>query len=112
MVAESESTHETNGMTANTPNRGVGTGTRRGHNGIDEDARMDENLGESGAPPKHSLGTPLDPHGSLVPKPLDLGKRGRSARKGDSDSAVSGWWAALDSVIYKPQAEYDPSNVL
>ncbi|KAK4144432.1 uncharacterized protein C8A04DRAFT_27889 [Dichotomopilus funicola] len=111
-VAENGSTPKTSEMETNKPHRGVETGIRRGHNGVDEDAPGDENLGDSGAPQKHTSGTPLDPHGSLVPKPLDLGKRGRSARKGDSDSAASGWWAALDSVIYKPQAEYDPSNVL
>jgi hypothetical protein len=40
---------------------------------------------------------PNYPHGSLVPKPLAVGQTGREA---------------MASVIYKPQAEYDPKNVV
>jgi hypothetical protein len=48
-----------------------------------------------------------------VPKPLALGQTGREAkRKAKEDSTESGWWGALASVIYKPQAQYDPKNVV
>jgi hypothetical protein len=46
-----------------------------------------------------------------MPKPLAVGHTGREARrKAKEDSTESGWWGALASVIYKPQAEYDPKN--
>ncbi|KAH6650511.1 hypothetical protein F5144DRAFT_588972 [Chaetomium tenue] len=57
--------------------------------------------------------TGLSPHESLIPKPLTVRGNGTSARQGVREkSAESGWWGALDSVISRPQAEYDPSNVL
>lgn len=28
------------------------------------------------------------------------------------ETTESGWWGALASVIYRPQSEYDPSNVV
>lgn len=50
---------------------------------------------------------------SLVPKPLAVGQSGKSARqKAKEQTTESGWWGALASVIYRPQAEYDPSNVV
>jgi hypothetical protein len=53
------------------------------------------------------------PHESLIPKPLAVGGSGVSGRQRVREkSAESGWWGALDSVISRPQAEYDPSNVL
>ncbi len=53
------------------------------------------------------------PHESLVPKPLSVGRSGMTARQKTKEQATeSGWWGALASVIYTPQAEYDPSNVL
>lgn len=57
--------------------------------------------------------TGLSPHESLIPKPLAVRGNGTSARQRVREkSAESGWWGALDSVISRPQAEYDPSNVL
>jgi hypothetical protein len=52
-------------------------------------------------------------HESLVPKPLVVGGSKTSGRQRVHEkSAESGWWGALDSVISRPQGEYDPSNVL
>ena len=57
--------------------------------------------------------TGSNPHESLVPKPLAVGGNKTSGRQRVHEkSAESGWWGALDSVISRPQAEYDPSNVL
>jgi hypothetical protein len=57
--------------------------------------------------------TGSNPHESLIPKPLAVGGSGTSGRQRVHEkSAESGWWGALDSVISRPQAEYDPSNVL
>lgn len=54
-----------------------------------------------------------NPHESLVPKPLAVGRSKTSGRQRVHEKSVeSGWWGALDSVISRPQAEYDPSNVL
>lgn len=53
------------------------------------------------------------PHESLVPKPLSVRRDEKTARQKAKEQATeSGWWGALASVIYTPQAEYDPSNVL
>jgi len=52
-------------------------------------------------------------HASLVPKPLAVGQSGKTGRqKAKEQTTESGWWGALASVIYRPQAEYDPSNVV
>jgi hypothetical protein len=49
----------------------------------------------------------------LVPKPLGLGRGGKSAaEKPKEPSTESGWWGALASVINRPEAEYDPNNVV
>ncbi|KAK3905754.1 hypothetical protein C8A05DRAFT_41331 [Staphylotrichum tortipilum] len=53
------------------------------------------------------------PHESLVPKPLSLGRGGKSTTdKGEGQSTESGWWGALAGVINRPEAEYDPNNVV
>jgi hypothetical protein len=52
---------------------------------------------------------------SLKPKPLaiDRNGNGKSARKqARKESIASGWWGALASVINRPSAVYDPSNVV
>ncbi|KAK4041422.1 hypothetical protein C8A01DRAFT_45385 [Parachaetomium inaequale] len=58
-------------------------------------------------------GATRNPHESLMPKPLAIGQNGKSGRQRARDKETeSGWWGALASVIYRPQAEYDPSNVV
>jgi hypothetical protein len=53
------------------------------------------------------------PHESLVPKPLSLGRGGKSAAENAKEpSTESGWWGALASVINRPEAEYDPNNIV
>jgi hypothetical protein len=71
--------------------------------------------GTENAPGTPSTGSRIfdSPHESLVPKPLSVGQRGRMGRqKAKEEAAESGWWGALASVIYQPQAEYDPANVV
>jgi hypothetical protein len=68
--------------------------------------------GVPGTPPQES-GAIRNPHESLMPKPLAIGQNGKSGRQSAGEKATeSGWWGALASVIYRPQAEYDPSNVV
>ncbi len=50
------------------------------------------------------------PRESLVPEPLSFGRRARQKEK--EQATESGWWGALESVIYPRQAEYDASNVV
>ncbi|KAK3309874.1 uncharacterized protein B0T15DRAFT_506610 [Chaetomium strumarium] len=53
------------------------------------------------------------PHESLMPKPLAVAQRGNAGRQQlKEEPAQSGWWGALASVIDRPQAAYDPSNVV
>ena len=79
--------------------------------------RKNGRLGESNKDDRQDFGdvtpTRSDPHESLIPKPLAVGGSGSSGRQRVNEkSADSGWWGALDSIISRPQAEYDPSNVL
>ncbi|KAL2180566.1 uncharacterized protein P884DRAFT_275255 [Thermothelomyces heterothallicus CBS 202.75] len=63
--------------------------------------------------PLNGYGSPRCLRPSLIPKPLALGGNGKSGRKRVNEkSAGSGWWGALASVIFEPQAEYNRSNVL
>ncbi|KAK4240440.1 hypothetical protein C8A03DRAFT_13221 [Achaetomium macrosporum] len=58
-------------------------------------------------------GIPNSPHESLMPKPLAVAQRGNSRKQRlKEESTESGWWGALASVIERPQAAYDPSNVI
>ncbi len=69
--------------------------------------------GDAAKTPSAGPGTFGRPHESLVPKPLSVGRSGKTTRQKAKEQATeSGWWGALASVIYTPQAEYDPSNVL
>ncbi|KAL2199439.1 hypothetical protein P885DRAFT_31613 [Corynascus similis CBS 632.67] len=63
--------------------------------------------------PWHEHDVPRSAHASLVPKPLVVRGSGKSGRQRASDKAAeSGWWGSMASVIFKPQTEYDPSNVM
>ncbi|AEO53691.1 hypothetical protein MYCTH_2114599 [Thermothelomyces thermophilus ATCC 42464] len=63
--------------------------------------------------PLNGYGLPRCLRASLIPKPSALGDNGKSGRKRMNEkSAESGWWGALASVIFEPQAEYNRSNVL
>ena len=73
----------------------------------------------SGQPPstydKMTHGSYGSDHESLKPKPLvvDRSGNGKSASKqAKEESTASGWWGALASVINRPSAVYDPSNVV
>lgn len=48
-------------------------------------------------------------HGPLTPRPLVVEKNAQNAGR---KSTASGWWGALSGVIDRPQAAYDPSNIL
>ncbi|KAL2165982.1 hypothetical protein VTG60DRAFT_3472 [Thermothelomyces hinnuleus] len=66
-----------------------------------------------GVPFLNGYGSPRCLRASLIPKPLALGGNGKSGRERVNEkSAESGWWGALASVIFEPQAEYNRSNVL
>lgn len=71
---------------------------------------VSEKVPETTSAGSSSFGSRQD---SLMPKPLAVRQSGKSARqKAKEQTTESGWWGALASVIYRPQAEYDPSNVV
>jgi hypothetical protein len=75
-----------------------------------------ENPREFQSPTGSSGMIPSSPHESLMPKPLAVvaqrGNSGRQKKSSDPEPTQSGWWGALASVIDRPQAAYDPSNVV